>query len=183
MEGPAITRAGDVALPVRVVELAHLKTTAGEPVRVGCNPVDAVRIAMLVGLPGYRPPAIASEGANAGATDSVSRIEEFLESAPAIIESGTFLLDAEGREVRPAFFFGDQPPHPLAIPARNLFFDDLVLLSTTILELGGLIGGAATDEKFPAVDADGGARRPGGAGAVAVLPRDGSGAPDGASGP
>ena len=157
MEGTRITRAGDVALPRRIVELVRLKTVAGEPVRVGCEAVDPVLIAWISGLPGQHPPPPEGSEASGDLAEADPEAEgrkHFERVAPRLIEAGTYLLSETGEELRPAFYFGTEKPHPLAIPGRYLFLEDRALICEAIFELGGHAGGTAAEKKFSGVPAD-----------------------------
>jgi len=171
MEGRA-TDVGAVRLPVEVVELLHLKTRDGQPVRVECEAIDELVVTQLLEtLPGDTVERIRmreqqkARGNAAEPATLLSRAKVFERYAPALIETGTLLRDADGKEVRPAFWFDpDRPRHPLSIPGRLLRFEDKVLLVETVTRLSGYGGGAAAQgATFHAGEQEG---RPGGVGAV-----------------
>ena len=183
------TSALDVCLPVEVVELKILKNRDGTPVRVLCEGVDeAVVLGILKSLPGDRVQAARQRVEAKRAAEEAKRRGEapaadppltseaiheraaiFDEYGPQLIERGTALLDGNGGEVRPAFWFDPaKPRHPLSIAGRLLRFEDRVLLATTISRLSGYTAdeeeGAGDGAGFPPGDGD---RGNDGVGAVA----------------
>lgn len=137
------TQVGDIALPVALVALEHLKTKGGAPVVVRCEGLSELVLAEAFGaLPGGRPRGVDVEGE----ADPLEQMRALNSYAPALIEAGTSLIGPDGAEVRPAFYFGERP-HPLSIPGRLLREGDKVLLLSAIMRLGGY-GGAADAELF-----------------------------------
>lgn len=140
------TTVGDIALPIALVSLEHLKTKDGAPVVVRCEGLSELVLAEAFGaLPGGRPRSVEVDGE--GVADPLEQMRALNAYAPRLIESGTSLIGPDGAEVRPAFFFGERP-HPLSIPGRLLREGDKVLLLSAIMRLGGY-GGAAEAELFP----------------------------------
>lgn len=139
------TSVDDVDLPVRLVELASLKTKAGAPVRVQCERIDELAIASIAkAWPGAHPSGMHNEDVRS----TEEQLVEVNKLAAPLISAATVLLAADGSEVRPAFYFGDKPHGSKAINGRLLKQGDRVLLLTTILELSGY-GGAADNATFP----------------------------------
>ena len=138
------TNVSDIALPVELVALEHLKTKDGAPVTVRCEGLSELVLAEAFGaLPGAKPRGLDDEGE----PDPLEQMRALNSYAPALIEAGTSLIGPDGAEVRPAFYFGERP-HPLSIPGRLLREGDKVLLLSAIMRLGGY-GGAAGAEVFP----------------------------------
>lgn len=165
-----ITRASDVALPIEIVTLEHLRTLAGEPVQVRCEMLDEVTMADLLGPPGARP-SQAGEAADdpeisAGLDDT--KIRRINDSAPILLPAATALLGDDGALIRPAFYFTDAQKVPGAIDGRYLRLADRALLVSSILKLSGL-GGAAGAEFH------GGKREGGGNGVGDLAPGEGDG--------
>jgi hypothetical protein len=181
MEGKA-TSAADVQVPEtsRIVELTHLKTRDGKPVRVRCEKIDEAA-EILQRLPGdtverararvaRRKATAAGQPEPAPSEAEVRDGSRFLkEIAPRLIELGTVLDDGEGGEVRPAFWFDPATPrHPLSLPCSVLRIDEKALLTTTVIALSGFgkedDADAGAGAGFHAGDGDG---REGRVGAVA----------------
>lgn len=178
MEGKA-TSAADVQVPemTRIVELTHLKTRDGKPVRVRCEKVEEAA-EILQRLPGdtlerararvdRRRAAAAGQPASAPTETEVRDGARFLkEIAPRLIELGTVLDDGQGGEVRPAFWFDPATPrHALSLPGRALRIDDKALITTTVIALSGFgkedDADAGAGAGFHAGDGDGGEGRVG----------------------
>jgi hypothetical protein len=179
MEQDQVTNIADVVLPVEVVTLAHLRTRAGEPVRVRCEALDELVVAdAFKRLGGERPPEVAALVDPTDLEAATETLRQLNVVAPALIEAGTSLDGPDGSEVRPAFYFGDRRPHPLSIPGRLLRQEDRVNLCATIMRLGGYMGGAA-GATFHGGERGG---RDGGVGVVAAGPleRDAAVPADGA---
>jgi hypothetical protein len=144
-EQNSVTNVDDVAVPVSVVELEHLKTKTGEKVRVRCEqPDELVLQRIFLALPGARP--VASD--DDAAISDQEKIERVARYAPVLIESATVLESPDG-EVRPAFYFGAVKPHPKSIPGRVLRLSDLVKLAEEVSRLSGYLGGEAEAASFP----------------------------------
>ena len=166
-----VTNALDVRLPVEVVELLHLRTHDGQAVLVECESVDElVMTRLLRRLPGDTLERIKRERerksdqpADPAATDEHDRVLDTY--GPLMIELGTMLRDANGGEVRPAFWFSpEKPRHPLSIPGRLLRLEDKLRLIEAVGRMSGYGGGAAAEgATFHAGERAGG---PGGVGAV-----------------
>lgn len=165
------SRASEVVLPIEIVTLERLKTKDGSPLRVSCGSVDESELILTLGLPGARPQT----------ADRRSREVKELEARQFVklaIEAGTALLDDDGSEIRPAFYFGKTVPHPKSIPGRLLTGAEMQLLAATIFRLGGYVGGQADKAEFFR-DGEGTAA---GGGAVEVLQGGGEDAAAGAAG-
>lgn len=138
------TRAEDVLLPVEVVELKHLVTRSGEPVRVLCGGVDEVVIqAVMRVLPGAHPPAFDDGEQGAGAGESEAYAESLKRIAVPLLEAGTAFSDGNGGEVRPAFYWDPAKRVPGSIPGRLLRLEDIDRLVTATLRAGGYVAPAA----------------------------------------
>ena len=142
------TAVNDVALPVEIVTLKHLKTKSGEAVRVRCEALSELVLAdILKSLPGARP-----EQTENVADDPMEAVRVMNTYAPPLIEKATSFVNSGGTEVRPAFWFtvstGD------ALPGRMLREEDKLLLVTTILRLGGYLADAS-EGAFPVQDGSG----------------------------
>lgn len=169
--GLTATLVSDVALPVRVVELDNLKTTAGEPVRVQIEAPSELTIAKLLQRwPGGAPPEASVDAAEVDQQEVVDRMQEI---APQLLELGTMMLGLESRpcdlhgplgdaiaacaqcdeagmrqkavEIRPAFWF--TKPVPGALPGRLLSDFDTAKMVRAMLELRGFLG-APEDARF-----------------------------------
>jgi hypothetical protein len=163
------TQVDDIVMPVEMVELQHLKTRAGNPVRVRVEAVHELVIARILGaLPGSRDKAPDETGEGPTLPDA----EEMNSYSEPLIEAASSLVDYDGSEVRPAFYFNENSPnrHPRSVPGRMLRLEDRTLLVTTILRLSGYSGGAADEASFPDGKRKGGG---GGDGAVAAGASDG----------
>lgn len=164
-----ITQVEDVALPVESVELTKLKRKGGAPVIVLCEAVDEIRLQRaLRALPGAAPQMGMTEGVTQDPSDVV---ESLVTRGAPLIEIGCVLKNADGTEVRPAFFFGDDPKNG-ALPGRLLSIGDRTKIIVTILRLSGFGGAAAESASFSGGD---GGRSEDGSGTVA--PREGDGDP------
>ena len=134
----------DVALPVRMVRLKHLKSATGEPIVVQCERLEPLRIFEIVeALPGWKGDVVGSTSD----ADAREQMRKFRPLGERLIEAGCALLDSYGRPQRRAFSFSDDAG--TSVPGRFLDTDDFMLLANTILELGGYAGGAATEGSFP----------------------------------
>ena len=164
MESP--TTASEIALPVEMVTLDHLKTKDGVPVTVrveACDELVAVRT--LQSLPGLRdaPKKKDGEEQDSGA------VRASLEAAVGaglfdLIEQTCMLTGADG-SLFPAFYFHeDRPHHAESIPGRLLRVSDKLKLASTVLRLSGFSEEAAGTSFHVPV----GAGRNGGDGAVAA---------------
>lgn len=160
------TVADEVALPVEVVALKHLKTRSGKPVRVRCEAVDEVVIARVMqALPGLRPPGLEEPVPQDEAT-AFATVEHLNSLAPALLEVGTALMSPSGEWVRPAFYFDEtKPRHPWSLPGRLLRVEDKSLMVEAILRIGGYLPGGQADE-----GGFHGGKRSGDAGGVGTLP-------------
>lgn len=164
----SVTNADDIALPVEVVTLKHLRTRADEPVRVRCEAVDEVVVAgVMRGLPGLRPKSVGDDApVEASEEAAFESVRELNALAPALLEAGTVLVLGDGSEVRPAFYFDDaKPRHPKSIPGRLLRIEDKSLMVEAILRVGGYLpGGQADEASFHGVE------RGGAGGGVGTVP-------------
>lgn len=146
-----VTNVQDVVLPTVVVELRHLRTRAGEPVRVRCEAVDELVIVdTMRGLPGLKVKSVDDGmGTPTDSDSAMEHVRELARLAPALIEAGTSLAGADG-DVRPAFTFGSSGLDPRAIPGRMLRVEDKVALVDAILRCSGYLpGGPADAGAFP----------------------------------
>lgn len=141
MEGPSI--ASDIALPVEVVTLKHLRTRDGLPVRVRCEGVDELAITeVMQRLPGGVVPSVNAD-APVDPAEAVRTLDAY--GCP-LIERATALVGADGSEVRPAFYFDSSTPHdPRSLPGRFLRVEDRTALVTCILKLCGYVGEDSLD--------------------------------------
>lgn len=133
-----VTRASDIALPQRIVELKHLKTRAGEPARVQCEAVDELVVAEMFGPPGARPESV-SQG---GERDREAETRLLLACSPAMVHVATALAGDDGGEIRPAFHCDEAHAVSGSFPWRMVRFEDKLDVILAILELSG-VGGAA----------------------------------------
>jgi hypothetical protein len=143
-DGPSV--GSQVQLPVRLVTLTQLKTRDGQAVVVQCERIPRSTISRIVRhLPGEYPRAVASAADDPERERSAEELDQawaqFFEFAPALIEAATVLQDEGGREIRPAFYFGE--PRPGALPGRLLVEEDMMLMVTAIYELCAYGGGGA----------------------------------------
>lgn len=169
-----MTAAGAIALPVEMVELQHLKTKDGSPVVVRVERIDELRSALIMQrLPGGIPQVGPADG---GEGDTQAGIQRALHFSP-FVEACALLTGEDGRLVQ-AFYFGDEPPHPLCIPGRLLRVQDFVLLLTAALRQNGYLWGDSPEGAFPAED---GAGLGDGSRAVASVEGDGPDAVGGAA--
>lgn len=152
------TAVGNIALPVSYVQLTDLKTTAGEPVTVRVEAVDQLTMARIAALPGHRPEATEAAGLS---PETIETMEKMAALSKPLIELSTSLVDAEGNDVRPAFWFDpNKPRHELSIPGRLLGVRDMADLCMEILRVSGYVGGASDEAKFPDADREGEADSP-----------------------
>lgn len=148
----------DIVIPEVVVELQHLQTSDGQPVRVRCRRPDVLVLTESIGaLPGLRPDG------GAGSISDEAAVQATMRISPALIESATSFLAADGSAVRPAFYFGEKSPDPRSLPGSVLHPADRIVLVTAILKIGGYAGVASSAEQFPGAN---GAGADGGGGAV-----------------
>lgn len=163
----------EVKYPVELVELMDLKTKSGEPFRVYAERVpEEVLVNIMRMLPGDSPAALPTpeDAPEVAAERKESAVRKWLGWAPHLLPQGTFLVFADGREVRPAFYFeGASVTH--SIPGRYLSARDRSLLMNAILRLSGWSKEAAAPASFHGGDGAGG-----GAGPVPVGVREGVGA-------
>lgn len=137
---------GDIVLPARIVELQHMRTRDGSPVRVQCESIDELRLVDIVkAWPGLGVPPPAGSLPDLSAEDQVRVVSTM---APAVIEAGCVLFHdgPDGRtEVRPAFYFGDRSTNPHSIPGRMLRASDIVKLVEAVLQCSGYMKGGPAD--------------------------------------
>lgn len=144
-----VTNAFDIELPIKVVELEHLKTRSGDRVKVLCEAVDELEAVKAFGMPGEH-----AGGVNASTT-AIEVVDIMDKIAPSLLHGATALADGDGNPtIRPAFHFDDDHKVPGSIPARYLRLSDKILLITAILNNSGL-GGAVPEAQFPAGDGEG----------------------------
>lgn len=140
------TRASDIAMPEELVELDHLKTREGAPVRVLCFGLDELTMVRLVqSWPGEAPPVVEAEKSQ---EQNLREMEQVMQRAGPLIEAGTALVDADGTEVRPAFYFGAAAPCPESKPGRSLRMPDRIKLASAILRLSGREVGPTASHGF-----------------------------------
>lgn len=136
----------DIVLPVELVELTGkgLRTKDGKPIVVRVEFVDEeIIVEAAEAMPGTAP-----EIGLAQKPDKVKTAKQMVKLSPALIEASCVLMHADGREVRPAFYFGEDPGTG-ALPGRFLSFGDKLKLVLTLLRLCGFVGGAADRVTFP----------------------------------
>lgn len=146
-----VTNVGDVMLPTSVVELKHLRTRTGQPVRVRCEAVDElVVVETMRTLPGLKVKSVDDGmGTPIDSDSAFEQVRELARLAPALIEAGTSLAGADG-DVRPAFTFGSGTGDPRALPGKMLRVEDKVALVEAILRCSGYLpGGPADAGSFP----------------------------------
>lgn len=149
-----VTLAGSIKLPVSDVELKHLTDASGNPVVVRCERVDEVVVLRsLKTLPGSRDGDAEREAEleqRAMTVEEQIAVGERLDQmAMELVPVGTALAAEGGTMVRPAFYFGDVPPYPGAVPWRMLRMEDKSALVTAILQVSGFGGGPAASTSFP----------------------------------
>lgn len=133
-----VTRADEVAVPLEVVELAHLRTKNGDPVRVLCGGADELVLQRVMrALPGSHPPAL-EDDAGTG-EEAETQVEHLKLVAPALLEAGTAFSDGAGGEVRPAFWWDPAKRVPGSVPGRLLRIEDLSALVTAVLRASGYV--------------------------------------------
>jgi len=166
-----VTNIDDIAIPVELVTLKHLKTKGNQPVRVRCEAVDEVVIAAVMrGLPGMRPKSVEEATHPQSDEEAFESVSELNALAPALLEAGTALLGPGGRWVRPAFYFDETKPRDaFSIPGRLLRVEDKSLMVEAILRVGGYLPGGQADE-----GAFHGGERVGNGDGVGVVPARGS---------
>ena len=154
------SRVSEVAIPIEVVELAHLRTKDGKPVRVNCERLPEDLLLEAVGLPGAPDdgkkndepepdPKKDPAAARARLEQKVNDARRLAALLGPLIEAGTWLEGDDGEEVRPAFYFdASKPRHAASIPGRYLRAADIERLGIAILRVGGYIGGAADEGTF-----------------------------------
>lgn len=155
MSEQSITSVESIQLPTMIVELVHLKTRDGSPVRVQCESIDELKLVDIVkSWPGLSVPLPAESVPNVPPEEQVRMVSIM---APSVIEAGTVLHRLGGGEVRPAFYFGDTAPNPQSIPGRMLRASDIVLLVEGVLRCSGYMkGGPADSGSFHGRDGGGG---------------------------
>lgn len=146
------TQVEDVLLPVEFVTLTGkgLKTKGGEPIVVRVEFVDeGTLIEATEALPGYQPQIGPKQK-----VDQVAVSKQIVKLAPQLIAASCVLVRADGSEVRPAFYFGDDPKNG-ALPGRFLSYGDKLRLVLTLLRICGFVGGAADKVRFRDGDGEG----------------------------
>jgi hypothetical protein len=133
------TVVGQIVVPpdYEMVALGQLKTVDGAAVVVRCDRLDELVVSELTNaFPGAAQPEVQR--------DVEQETKNMLEVAPKLIEAGTSLIDEDGNEVRPAFYFGVTPvvPHPKSVPGSALRIPDRLLLCNAIMRLCGFGGDA-----------------------------------------
>lgn len=144
MDHNSVTNAHEIDLPIEVVELKHLKTKSGEPVRVLCGGVDELVLQRITKtLPGAHVPKML-DGDLPSQTDEqvINMVEGIKAIAPLLLESGTAFSDGNGGEVRPAFYWDATKAVSGSINGRLLRIEDLNELVTAILRAGGYLPAA-----------------------------------------
>jgi len=161
------TEPEDVAVPVRLVELADLKTKSGAPVRVYVERLpEEVLVDVMRQLPGEWPIPPGGKPGAPSADEKELRARKWLAWAPALIEAGSYMVRTDGTVVRPAFKWGEDG---LGIRGSYLSARDRTAIMQGILDLSGWFE-EANRASFHA--GDGGGR---GAGVGAVDPEPSGG--------
>jgi len=163
--------ADEVAEPVALVELMDLKTRAGNPFRVYVERIPEEQLVDIMRtLPGEAPAAmdVNTNDPEADAQQRETRVRRWLGWAPQLIGASSFLRMADGREVRPAFYFND--PTPGGVPGKYLTARDRTLIMNATLKLSGWTKEAAAEATFHGGDGGGS-----GGGADHLGEREGSG--------
>ena len=148
MSASKATAASRIRLPIRDVELEHLKNEDGTPVIVQCRRISALLTARRAGaLPGGQPRTNADIAAEDVAThvevaqadpELAEKMARVINEAPRAIEAGTALVGADGQLIRPAFAWPDCPKrHPESIDGDLLSDSDIMRLLAAIYELSG----------------------------------------------
>lgn len=137
------TDASEIALPVEVVELKHLRTNDGGPVFVRCEAVDELVAMETQGLPGERPPI---EQKELTPDQKRARAKKNFEEAAALVHNGTSFLNGDD-VVRPAFHCDDAHAVPGSVAWRHLSVEDKVRVINGITRVSGY--GGAEDVRFP----------------------------------
>lgn len=154
--------ADEVAAPVTLVELRDLKTVSGAPFRVYVERVPEEQLVDIMRLlPGAtpKPPEQQAAPDDAAARDEVA-VRKWLGWAPQLIPTASFLVLADGREVRPAFYF-DGEPTTHSVPGKYLTARDRSLLMNAILSLSGWSKEATASAQFHDGDGRGSGARAG----------------------
>lgn len=146
-----ITKASDIALPIEVVELKHLRTKSGEPVKVLCGGADELVLQRVTKrLPGLDVPKMDDDlGQQPSDVESVASMLKAM--APAILEAGTALAADDGKEIRPAFYWDSKNAVSGSISGNLLRLEDLNTLVTAVLRAGGYLPAqeVQADATFP----------------------------------
>lgn len=148
----------EVAAPVELVELDDLKTLAQNPVKVYVEKLpEEVLVDIMRTLPGEAPLQSTSDDP----TVKEDRARRWLGWAPQLIEASTYMVRADGTEVRPAFKWTE--PVGTAVRGTYLSARDRTKLMYACLRLSGWLKEAAAAATFHAGVGSGG---DGGAGTV-----------------
>ena len=140
------TRIDAVVLPRKEVELQSLSDNEGRAVVVIVERLDELRLKRIVqSLPGWHPKTVDERKRDENA-DPEREIPLMLEYAEPLIEAAVRLVDADGNEVQ-AFWFDKEVNG--ALPGRLLSLADRVRLFNEIMRLGGWLGGAIDEVRFP----------------------------------
>lgn len=148
----------DVAAPVELVELADLKTLAGNAVKVY---VEKLPEEVLVDIMRMLPGDVPIQPASNDPTVNEERARRWLGWSPQIIEASCYMVRSDGTEVRPAFRWAE--PFGAAVRGTYLSAGDRTKLMYACLRLSGWLKEAAAPASFHAGVGGGG---DGGAGAV-----------------
>lgn len=154
------TVASDIVVPEEFVELRHLKTRSGGPVRVKVYPVGPLMAGRAgLALPGAIPEDIPADKLSDAmkAQQDNRNLSLMLDMAGPIIEDCTALSREDGTEVRPAFSFAAGTfPAGGTLPGRVLHAEDLSLLVATAMRLAGYGVEVADETSFRGEDRGGG---------------------------
>ena len=142
----------DVAAPIELIELSDLKTLAGNPVKVYVEKLpEEVLVDIMRTLPGEVPLQNGSDDP----TLKEDRARRWLAWAPQLIEASTYMVRADGTEVRPAFKWTDRP---IGASVRGTYLSagDRTKLMYACLKLSGWLKEAAASATFHAGVGSGG---------------------------
>lgn len=139
-----VTSVEDVVFPIEFVTLTTraMRRADGSAIVVGVEFIDEeVLLEATENLPGGVP--------NVGTVARPDRIEtsKRLVRLLPLLNAACFLRREDGSEVRPAFYYGDDPKTG-ALPAKFLSYPDRLRLVLTILRVCGYTGGPAAKLDF-----------------------------------
>lgn len=152
---PQPTLASEIELPIRAVELKHLRTRDGKPVVVFVEGRDELWVKEQLGLPGDVP------GEPKSSAEKDQHTRSLLNVAAPLIHQLTWLSGASG-PIRPAFHCDESHAVPGSVPWAMVRLADKLAVVTTLLDLCGC--GGAAEARFSGEDGEGSSH---GVGAVA----------------